>query len=462
MRDDPPPVAGIADAWGERLPRRLGLASAVAVIVGTTIGSGIFRTPAVVAERLDDPLAFAAAWVVGGVLALTGALSFAELGALFPRSGGLYVYIREAWGRPVAFLFGWAELLVIRPASYGAISIVSAEYLWRVMGRDGAVSAAGLPISRAQATAALLIALVAWVNVRGIDLGAIVQNVSTVLKLAALLALVVMGLALTPGAAPAAELPATGAPPDAPWGAVVSGFGLALVSVLWAYDGFADLGFAAGEVRDPERNVPRALALGTLIILVVYLLVNWIYVRTVPLSEMSGSPLIAADVALRLVGRAGVVFVTAAVAVSTFGTLNGSTMTGPRIFFAMAEDGLFFRGIAEVHPRHRTPARAIVMMAALGILFVSVRTFAELADQFIIGVWPFYALGVAALFALRRRPGLRRAYSVPGYPWVPAVFLAVSVALLVNYAVSEPLLFGIDLLVILAGWPVYLLWVRRR
>ena len=450
---------GGADSWGERLPRRLGLWSAVAVIMGTTIGSGIFRVPAVVAERLPDVALFAAVWVVGGLLAMAGALSFAELSAMYPRSGGFYVYIREAFGSLPAFVFGWAELLVIRPASYGAISIVSAEYLWRLTGSDGAATLGPVPLSRAQVTAAFLVGLTAAINYRGVHWGALVQNVSTVLKISALLGIVVMGLTLVPAGGAAA----TTAPDPVQATALISAFGLALVSVLWAYDGFADLVFVAGEVKEPRRTLPRALIMGTLGIIVLYGLTNWIYVRVVPLAEMPGSPLIAAEVATRLVGTFGVVFVSAAVALSTFGSLNGSTMTGPRIFFAMAEDGLFFRGLAQVHPRFGTPARSILLMAGLGMFYVFVRTFAQLADQFIVGIWPFYAAGVVALFVLRsRRPDAERPYRTWGYPWVPAAFLLGAVFLLGNYLVSEPWIFAADMAIIASGIPVYWIWLRKR
>ncbi|MBI2404287.1 MAG: amino acid permease, partial [Gemmatimonadetes bacterium] len=308
------------DRWGERLPRRLGLASAVAVLVGTTIGSGIFRTPAVVADRVGITELFIAGWVLGGVLALAGALTYAELAAIFPRTGGIYVYIREAFGRAPAFLFGWAELLIIRPAALGAIAIVSAEYLWRLLGIEGGAAFSGLPLSLAQATAAGFIVIVGAVNYRGIHLAAMVQNISTVLT-------------VTPSATTLSPL---------------TGFGLALVSILWAYDGWADLSFVAGEVKDPQRNMPRALFLGTAGIIVIYLSVNAVYLKLIPLEQMPGSPLIAADAAQLILGAAGVALVSAAVMVSAFGSLNGSMMVGPRIFYAMAEDRLFFQRLAEV------------------------------------------------------------------------------------------------------------------
>ncbi len=446
------------DPWGERLPRRLGLASAVAVLVGITIGSGIFRTPAVVAERVGVMELVVAGWVLGGVLALAGALTYAELAAIFPRTGGIYVYIREAFGPGWAFLFGWAELLVIRPAALGAIAIVAAEYFWRLLGVDGAMPVAILPMTLAQSTAAVFIVIVGTVNYRGIRLAALVQNVSTVLKVAALLGLVVLGVLLSP----THELTRSVTPPAAglsPW----SGFGLALVSILWAYDGWADLSFVAGEVRDPQRNMPLALFLGAVTIIIIYLSLNAVYLKLIPLERMPGSPLIAADAAQVIMGRAGVVFVSAAVMVSAFGALNGSLLVGSRIFYAMADDRLFFRKLAEVHPRFATPYASIVLATMLGIFYVSLRQFAQLADQFIIGIWPFYALGVAAVFVLRRkRPDLPRPYRAFGYPVVPVLVLLAALFLLGNYLVSEPALFLANVGgVVVTGVPVYLWWARR-
>jgi len=453
------PEPSVPDRWGERLPRRLGFLSATAVLIGSTIGSGIFRTPAVVAGRVTDVGLFAAGWVLGGVIALAGALTYGELAAMYPRTGGVYVYIREAFGRLPAFLFGWAELLIIRPAAYGAIAITSAEYFWRLAGVDGSTLLPGIGLSIAQVVAAVFIVLVAMVNYRGIQLGALVQNVSTVLKLGALFALVTLGLAL----APVHELAASPAPAPATTLAPAAAFGLAMVSILWAYDGWADLAFVGGEVRDPQRVLPLALFTGTAVVVVSYLLANVVYLHLVPLDRMAGSPLIAADAAWRVLGMAGVVFVSAAVMVSTFGTLNGSMMTGPRIFYALAEDGLFFRPLAAVHPRFGTPAASIVLAAILGVVFVSIRTFAELADQFIIGIWPFYALAVAAVVVLRRRlPDAERPYRVWGYPVTPAVFLLATLYLLGNYAVTETRTFAVDLAVVLTGVPVFWFWTRGR
>jgi amino acid transporter len=444
------------DPWGERLPRRLGLWSAVAVLVGSTIGSGIFRTPASVAERVDDVPLFLLAWVVGGVVAVCGALTYAELAAAFPRSGGIYVFIREAFGPLPAFLFGWAELLIIRPGAYGAIGITASAYALRTFGFDPAASLFGIPVRGDQALGAVFIVIVAAVNYFGIRKGAVLQNLSTAFKVGVLALLILLGFALGRGVGIEGVLAERSA-------VAVSPFLLALVSILWAYDGWADLAFVGGEVKDPARTLPRALIIGTATVVVLYLGANLVYLYLIPIAQMKQAELVAADVASLLIGSAGIIVISAAVAVSTFGTLNGSMMTAPRIFFAMAEDGLFPKAIAKVDERTGTPTAAILLAATLGVIFILIRTFAELADQFIIGIWPFYALAIGAVFVLRRtRPDLPRPYRTVGYPVVPILFLLASLLLLGNYLVSEPRLFAIDMGVILTGVPVYYGWRRWR
>jgi APA family basic amino acid/polyamine antiporter len=442
------------DQWGERLPRRLGLWSAVAVLVGSTIGSGIFRTPASVAERIDDVPLVLAAWVFGGIVAVCGALTYAELAAAFPRSGGIYVFIREGFGPLPAFLFGWAELLIIRPGAYGAIGITASAYALRTFGFDPAAAVGGLPVRGDQALGAVFIAIVALVNYHGIRWGAVLQNLSTAFKVGALAALILLGFALGHGLGLGPMLAQRGEVGASP-------FLLAMVSILWAYDGWADLAFVGGEVRDPQRTIPRALVIGTLLVVVLYLGANLVYLYLIPMDRMKQAELVAADVAQLLVGPAGIVAVSAAVAISTFGTLNGSMMTAPRIFFAMAEDGLFPGAVARVDPRTGTPTAAILLAAVLGVIFVLIRRFTELADQFVIGIWPFYALAVAAVFVLRRRrPGLERPYRTVGYPVVPLLFLGGSLFLLGNYLVSQTGSFALDVGVILTGVPVYYAWRR--
>jgi amino acid transporter len=441
----PTPGTGLDRA--ERLPRRLGLISATAVLVGTTIGSGIFRVPASVAAEVGTVGAIALLWVLGAVVAVFGALTIAELAALYPRSGGIYVFLREGYGPLPAFLFGWTELLVIRPSALGALAILFAEY-------TGNFFPLGTTGERLLAAGA--IALLAATNVRSVDWGAAVANVTTVAKVLALTAVALLVFAfgnISQGAlvGPVEWSPAT-------WG----GFGVALISVMWAYDGWADLTFISGEVRNPERTLPRALLGGVAVIVVIYLLVNLAYLWVLRVDEMAGARLVAADAASRVFGGAGAGVISGLVMLSAFGALNGSTLTGPRILYAMADDGLFFRPIAHVHPKFRTPDAAIILCSLLGIAYVSIRGFERLANDFILGIWPFYALAVGAVFILRRRqPNLERPYRTLGYPFVPLVFLIASVLMLANSLVRDTLPTVIDFAIILAGIPVYYIWRSR-
>ena len=437
------------------LTRQLGLWSAVAVLVGSTIGSGIFRSPAGVTAKLPGPLPLMSVWVAGGLFALCGALTLAELSGELPATGGMYVFIREGWGRLAAFLFGWAELVLIRAASLGAISTTFSEYLLRVLGFDPTVA----PYSDwVHYVAAVAIGLTATFNYVGVRTSSLVLNLTTLAKYGGLLFIIL--LALTIG------LPRTGGhfTPAVPAGSFhVAAFGLALVSVLWAFDGWADLSFVAGEVRDPRRVLPRAIIIGTLAVIAIYLLANVAYLAVMPVEEIRGSKLVAADVAQRLIGAPGVVFVAVTVMLSTFGTLNATLLTAPRVFFAMADDGLFFRAVARVHPRFGTPYVAILLATGLGILFVLLRTFEQLADIFVTAIVPFYALAVASVFVLRRRAGYAPPFRTPGYPLVPALFIIATLFLLGNAILDPTSRWGtIAVLgVILLGIPVFYLTVGR-
>jgi len=433
------------DAWGERLPRHLGLGSAIAVLVGSTIGSGIFRVPAGVAERLHDPGPVLLAWVIGGLVALFGALTYAELAAALPRSGGVFAYILEAFGPLPAFLFGWSELTVIRASALGAIATIFSEYLGYFIRLDP---------GQVRWVAAGAILAMGALNYVGVSSAAVVMNLTTIAKFGALAALGL--LAFTAPAGGASHFA-----PAWPSGLDLSLLGTALIAIMWTYDGWADLSFMGGEVKDPGRTLPLALILGTTAIVLVYLLLNVAYIYLVPLPQMAGAKLIAATAADRIplfAGRGGAV-VSAIVMLSCFGALTGSMMTGPRIFFAMADRGLFFRAIARVSPRFQSPSVAIWLATALGITYVLLNDFQQLADKFILGIWPFYALAVAAVFVLRRtRPDLARPYRTWGYPVVPLLFLLASVAMVVNALWTDPVNTGITFAIILVGIPVYFGW----
>jgi basic amino acid/polyamine antiporter, APA family len=437
-----------------RLPRTLGLWSGIALVIGITIGSGIFRTPAGIARLVPSPTAMLALWVLGGVITLCGALSLAELAAARPESGGFYAYLREGWGRPTAFLFGWAELVVIRASALGGISIVFGEYFLRSLGVD--------PVTHemaARALAAGAIAFAATANIVGARVGATIVSVSTVVKFAALGAIIIASFALggEHGGTFANLTPGIGATITA------GNFGLALVSVLWAYDGFGDLSFVGGEVKDPQRNLPRAIIGGTLAIIAIYILANLAYLYMMPVAAIGRSPLVAADTMMAIFGQAGVVIVSSFVMISAFSSLNGIMLAAPRIFFAMADDGLLFGAMARVHPRFQTPYLAILLAAGLGMLLVFSRSFEAITSTFVLAIWPFYALSVAALFRLRRRqPHTARPYEVPGYPIVPAIFILAVVWFVVNALVNEPVPTIATFALILAGIPVYLVCFWKR
>ena len=422
------------------------------MLVGSTIGSGIFRTPARIAAYVPAPGPMFGVWVLGGLLALCGALTYSELAALYPRSGGVYVYIREGFGRLPAFLFGWTELLLIRASALGAIATPFAEYLLRSLGYDPKIEPNATYVHYVAAGAIVLTATLNYVGVRWSSL---ILNLTTGAKYGALVLLVL--LAFVVGQGDFGHFTQVG-------GAVRPGFfGLALVSVLWAYDGWGDLSFVGGEVRDPERNMPRALILGTLSVIAIYLLVNAAYLYLIPIAQMGHSPLVAADVAQLIVGQVGVGLVAVLVMLATFSTLLGSILTSPRIFFAMADDGLLFHQVARVHPRFHTPSVSIVVVGALGVVWVLLLNFDQLADQFVVAIFPFYALAAAAVFALRRRqPDRPRPVKVLGYPIVPLLFILATFIILANALREHPGPTGLAFGGILLGVPAYFAWLRWR
>jgi amino acid transporter len=429
------------------MPRSVSLLQTIAVSVGITIGSGIFRVPATVAAQLQAPGPILLCWLLGGIIALCGALTIAELAAALPRSGGIFAYLLEGYGPLPAFLFGWAELVVVRAAALGAIATIFAEYVGYFV---------PLAAAHVRLTAALAIVLIGAINHVGVQSAAAVLSATTAVKYGVLLALGLLAFTATGG---------SGAHLMSPWPAALSLslLATALIPVMWTYDGWADPAFVAGEVSDPQRTLPRAVIAGTACVMLVYLLVNVGFLYALAPAQMAGAKLIASDVAARvpLLGGAGAAVIAAAVVISAFSGLNASMLVGSRIFFAMADRDLFFRVAARVSPRFASPSVAIWLATVLSVSYVLQNDFAQLADKFILGIWPFYALAVAAVFVLRRRqPALPRPYRVWGYPFVPAVFLLASLFMVLNALVSDPRNTGITFAIILAGVPVF--WLRRR
>lgn len=437
------------------LVRRIGPWTAVAILVGSTIGSGIFRSPAGIADKVPGPLPLLIIWVTGGLFVLCGALTLAEVAGAYPRTGGVYVFIREAWGRLPAFLFGWSELVMIRAAALGAISTTFAEYFIRVTGHDPSIA----PYSTyTHWVAAAAIFIAGSINYAGVRRAGAMVNLATSAKVLGLLAIIIGALVI--------GLPRTGGhftPAVPPGSFSFSAFGLALVSVLWVYDGWADVSFVAGEVENPKRNLPRVLIIGTLGIIAIYLLANLAYLAVLPIDEIRTSRLVAADVAQRLVGAPGVAFVSIVVMISTFGTLSAVMITGPRIIFATAADGMLFSPLARVHPRFGTPYVSIATVTAIGVIFVLLGTFEQLADAFVTAIVPFYAMAVASIYVLRKRAGYSPGFRVPFYPVVPALFVLSTMYLLLNAIVDASSRWATLGVIggILVGIPVYYLTVGR-
>src|ERR1700730_19206749 len=438
---------GQADRWGERLPRQIGWLNAIAVLVGVTIGSGIFRVPATVAAQLHDPGPVILCWILGGLIAVFGALTVAELAGALPRSGGIFAYLLESFGPLPAFRFGWTELAVVRASALGATATIFADYLGYFV-----------PMTAAQVryVAAGAIILIGVINYIGVQRAAAVMTFATVAKYVAVMVLGALAFTVSSGGA-SHFTPAWGS------GLHLSLLATALISVMWTYDGWADLSFMGGEVKNPQRTLPLALILGTLCVMLVYLVVNMGFMYLLPMPQMAQSKLIAATAAehIPLFGGFGAAIIAAVVMVSTFSGLNGSMRNGHRRFFVMSDRGLFFRGVARVSPRFRSPSVAIWLATALGVIYVLQNDFAQLADKFILGIWPFYALAVAGVYVLRRkRPDLERPYRAIGYPLVPALFLLASLGMVVNALVTDPVNTRLTLVIIIAGAPIYYLWRR--
>ena len=427
------------------MPRTVGVWSAVVVLVGVTVGSGIFRVPATVAGFLHSPGPAMLCWLIGGLVALTGALSVAELAAALPRSGGIFAYLLETYGKLPAFLFGWTELAVIRASALGATATIFAEYLGYF-----------IPLTAAEVheVAALAILVVGTINYIGVRRAVAVLAPATAAKFAALLVLGVLAFTAVSGASAHHRVLWQG-------GAQVSLIATALVPVMWTYDGWADVSFMGGEIYQPQRTLPLALILGTCCVMLAYLLVNLGFWYALPADDIAHAPLVATTVAthIPLFGSAGVAVIAVVVLVSTFSGLHASLMTGSRVLFAMGDRGLLFRSVGRVSPWFQSPSTAIWLSTGLGVAYVLQSNFAQLADRFVLGLWPFYVLTVAGIYVLRRtRPDLPRPYRTWGYPVVPALFLIASLWMLGNSLLTDPSDTGITLLVIVAGIPVYYVW----
>ncbi len=430
------------------LRREVGPVSALLITVGAILGSGVFATPHEVALMVTSPWTTLALWLAGGALSFMGVLSFVELGAALPETGGMYVYLRRAFGPWAAFAFGWAMTVVMVPSSIGFFAQVTARH---------AVALFGLGASYTHPCAVLVVAVLVASNLAGVRTGAAVQSALTVLKFTGVAAMALLGLVALRGHDLVLTTATARAPGSASWLTTIA----ALVPVLWAYDGWIDVTSIAGEVRDPARNVPRSLLLGTALITALYLLVNLAYVRVLGTAFLAQTETPAADAAAHAFGGTGRAAVSALVAISTFGGCAVAILTGSRVVYAVAKEGLFFRAFAHTSSRG-VPDVAVTACGLIAMGYLTARGGA-LAEVFVVGTWPFYALAALATIRLRRtEPTLPRPWRTPGYPWTIVVFAATSVAVVVSFGVARPRQTLISLGLILAGLPVRAVIVRWR
>ena len=452
-----------------KLPPRLGLFSASTIIIGSMIGSGIFVAPSIMAGYVQSPAMLLGLWVVGGLLSLLGAMAYSELAAAMPRAGGQYVFLQRAFGRLWGFLYGWTFLFAINTGLIAAVAVAFAKYVGVFIpsiGEGTILFTLGRPFSSAQAVALLVVLILTWVNVTGLRMGAMVQNTFTVGKVAAIAVLVLLGFALGRGSV--ANFQSAGGALDlGPQGVTMGLFAamaVAMSKALFAYDAWNSATLAAEEVKDPERNLVRSMLLGTIGVTFISTAAVAVYVYMVPMGEMAGvrDNRIGAEAARRMLGSAGEKFVAAAILVSAFGCVNGLVLSGARVVYAMARDGLFFPAGAAIHPVYRTPARALVIQGGVAAILTLTGTYSDLLTLTAFSSLLFNTLTVSGLFVLRRTaPGMPRPYRAWGYPVLPFLYVAVSAFFLVFILKGDPRNSGMGLLLTALGLPAYLYWRSR-
>jgi len=433
------------------LPRVLGLWDVLGILIGSVIGSGIFIVPAEIAGLLKAPLIIMSVWVVGGLLSFFGALCFAELGAMFPEAGGMYVFLRESYGRLIAFLFGWTLFFVI---DTGAIATLSMAFSSKYLPYFVPLSPVGIKL-----VALVFVVMLVAVNYVGVRYGASLQNVLTFIKFGAIFAVVGVVFLFAEGNTANWTTPA---PSQVVSTGLVGAFGLALVRSLWAYKGWEVTTFSAGEMKNPARNLPVGLFAGTLVVIVLYLATNLAYLYVFPADQLSKSTRIAADAIQLVVGPIGASIIAVVILCSITGAANGNMLTAPRVFFAMAKDGLFFRKLADVHPKFLTPHVSILATGAWAAVLSLTGTFEQLATYVIFGQWIFFGLTAGAVIVLRKkRPDLARPYRTPGYPILPIVFIGAAVFISVNTLILQPINALAGLGIIVLGVPAFLYWQKK-
>lgn len=443
------PIPNTPSTGPTRLLRELGLRDAVAIVAGTVIGSGIFLVPNSVATQLSSLFGVLLVWIAGGVLSLFGALALGELGAAFPGAGGLYVYLQQAYGKTVGFLYGWGLLTLIHSGSIATLAVAFRIYLSQIL---------PLTMTEQKVVGVTGVLMLTAVNCVGLRFGKGVQNFFAVTKLGGLALMVT--LLLWRGRA---HTLAVNFWPKGPLDFHPSHFGIALIAVLWAYEGWHVVSFTAGEFKQPKRDLPRGLLYGTLIVATTYLLANVAYYCVLTPAQILATDRVAATAVTSAYGGAAALFISVLILVSMIGAANGMILTGPRVYYAMAAEGLFFPKFASVSARFRTPVFAIVVQGIWAACLTLLGTFQELFTYVIFTAWIFYGLAVAGVIVLRiRRPEIYRPFRAPGYPWLPSLFTIAALSIVLTAVFSSPLhaIFGIGL--ILSGLPVFALFVGRN
>jgi APA family basic amino acid/polyamine antiporter len=458
------------------LVRGLGAWASAAIVVGTMIGTGIFLKPAEMAREGRSVSVLFAAWIVGAILSIFGAFSYAELGSMIPEAGGEYAYLRRGFGPVYGFLFGWMHSIVGRPSSLASISAGMMRFLSFLLpvvaaplftvhiaipGLTGWIKPYDFVFTWAQPLAVVWILAMTGVNYLGVRLGGAVQVFLTTIKVTSVV--IVIGVAFF-SPAPAARAPDPFWPAvGAGGGAILGAFLATLAAALWAYDGWEDLNLVGSEVKDPHRNFPRALVGGVGFVAVIYLLFSAACLKVLPFESVAASPHIASDVVEHVSGRGAAAWITLAMVISALGSMNSSVLSGARVGYAMARDKIFFKIVDGIHPKFRTPGRSLLFQGVLAGLMALTGTFEELTNLFIFAGWIFYGAAVVALFRMRKtEPDLPRPYRCWGYPWVPGIFVAGALALTFNIWLNRPGRSSIGLLLILAGLPFYKRWASRN
>jgi APA family basic amino acid/polyamine antiporter len=445
------------------LVRGLSLLDSVLLLVSGIIGSSIFLTAKDIAGPLPQPMLFLLVWVIGGVISLFGCVAFAELGSMFPESGGQYVYLREAYGDLVAFLYGWMLFAVANGGSIAALSVASAAYtgqIFPIVSQEHIVlSLAGITITRAHVFALLLIALVTYVNVVGLRWGALLQNLSTWTKFAAMATFVVLGFAIGKGNWSNFHSHGVSLTMGLHAAPLISAMGVALIAVFWAYDGWVYITWVAGEVKVPRRNVPLAMVLGVLVVGAIYMAMNMTYLYALPVTEIAQHETIAHAAATALFSPHAAVWLSLTIAVSCFGAAATCTLSGARVYLAMAQDGVFFKRMAVIHPKWRTPAFSLIAQGIWAALLTLSGRYDQLYTYVMFGMVLSYTLTVIGMFLLRwKRPEIPRPYRCTGYPWLPAIYVLVGGAWTLNTIITRPSEAFWGSAIVLVGVPGYLYW----